>query len=760
MAEVPAGFRLVGYTGDEDSTDPQQPQQPAAPEGMRLVGYEGQDGGDLAMPPGQKKPESTREWMDELSRRPDIPDNILFSPFAAARGVERATERIGEGLEQRAYDIADFFNFDTSGRREQLSERRQRKEDEFKRTQENFPVSSFAGELVGGMGAGPTGAAGTAVRLGAELGTGALLGAAEYVPDEVGSVAGNIALGTAGAGAGRFAAPYIQAGMSKANSLAAGLIEKTKGHLPKNIFNASGGLTDTGKRALQETGITPQEFNARMQTPDLELDPEQLRRQQLGEEFDIPLSKGDISQRIDVQQPEKTLARTGTGELAYEAQMAETRKLEAVNEAADSFQQKYGKLYDDRIQRGSELQKEAMDIRRKEREAVRDMYTAAEDIAGPSTPLDNESLVDNAYQFMNDRTVDGDTVKAINRKMAEFGLIGDNPQRKGRFSTVVDDLGNNITFTGEVKDLNLHNAERFRQALNEINPSDPNGQALIGELKGNLDRQIDGVVQAMKDAGTSSDRMDAFIAARNAHKEWSRKFKGKDIIDQLTSLKKGVHDTPQIDPSMVMDKIYMGKQGLGNLRKVKKLLTDSSNEASIEAWRNIQGQSMSDLFAASTDHVSGNVSGRRINNFIKSKLGNGNMREGELKLKELLGADFSEFQRLREAIGLATIPVDGAVNTSNTAYVAMMSFIKNTAGNFPGMGAVQGLSDIARESRAAAKAVEGIRNPTPDQVKRAVSANAALYNAFTGMGMNRALQTTRKKGERETEQIRKDYQEQ
>ena len=93
----------------------------------------------------------------------------------------------------------------------------------------------------------------------------------------------------------------------------------------------------------------------------------------------------------------------------------------------------------------------------------------------------------------------------------------------------------------------------------------------------------------MKDAGTSTDRMDAFIQARNAHKEWARKFKGKDIIDQLTSMKRGVQDTPQIDPSMVMDKVYMGKQGLGNLRKVKKLLTDSPNEASMEMWRNISG---------------------------------------------------------------------------------------------------------------------------------------------------------------------------
>ena len=447
---------------DQFESEP-MPQQPTDPDQI-------QDAGGLVrvgqQQPPRPKPQTTREWMDELSRRPDIPNNILFSPVAAARGIERQTERIGEGLEQRAYDIADYFNIDTTQRRERLAERRQRREEEFARTAEDFPAATFAGELVGGMGAGPTGVAGAPVRLGAELGTGALFGAAEYVPEEAGSVAANIAMGTAGAGAGRFAAPYIQAGMSRAAALAAGTVEKAKGFLPRNFFGRDGGLTDSGKRALMETGITPEEFNARMQTPDFELDPAQVRRQQLGEEFDIPLTKGDITQRVDVQQPEKTLARTGTGPLAYEAQLSETRKLQAVNEAADNFQQKYGNLYDDRITRGTELQKEAMAIRRQEREAVREMYDAAEAISGPATPLDNESIVDMAYRFMNDRTVDDGTVNALNRKMAEFGLIGENPQRRGRFTTVVDDMGKDITFTGDIKQLDLHNAERFRQALN------------------------------------------------------------------------------------------------------------------------------------------------------------------------------------------------------------------------------------------------------------------------------------------------------
>ena len=89
-----------------------------------------------------------------------------------------------------------------------------------------------------------------------------------------------------------------------------------------------------------------------------------------------------------------------------------------------------------------------------------------------------------------------------------------------------------------------------------------------------------------------------------------------------------------------------------------------------------------------------------------------------------------------------------------------MSFVKNTAGKFPGMGVVQGLSEIAGESRAAARTIEGIRNPAPEQVQRAVSANADLYNAFIGMGMNRALQTGRQRGERETERIRRERQDQ
>ena len=737
---------------DQFESEP-MPQQPTDPDQI-------QDAGGLVrvgqQQPPRPKPQTTREWMDELSRRPDIPNNILFSPFSIARGAERQAERVHEGLEQRLYDIGDFFNIDTAQRRERLAERRQRREEEYARTAEDFPAATFVGELVGGMGTGPAGVAGAPARLAGEIGTGALLGAAEYVPEEgTASLAGNIAFGAGSAVAGHMAAPYISAGMDKASALAAGIIRKSKGFVDGSFFNLGGGLNQKGKRALEEAAIGPEEFTAALRNPDVDLNPKQVRRKELGEEFDIRLTQGDITQRRDIQQAEKTLERSGIGKEGYEAQLHAEGKLQDITDAADRFQMKYGNLYDDRLTRGTGLQQEAMAIREQERQAVRSMYDAAEEIAGTSTPLDNESLVDHAYRLIDERTVEEPFVKTLEKKLAEFGLIGTNPQRKGRFTTVVDERGKSIEFLGDPKELNMYNSERFRQALNDINPSDPNGQRVISELKKNLDDQIDSV---LKNTGASSERMNAFIEARNAHKEWARKYKGKDIIDQLTSLKKGVQDTPQVDPSMVMDKITKGKQGLGNLRKIKKLLLENPTETSEQAWRNIQAQSMADLFSAATGASTDSISGKGLNKYIESTLGNGNMREGNLKLKEILGDDFSEFQRLRETIGLATILKEGITSTSGTADVIIGTMVRMGAltSKIPGIGAAQEIGKLASEAKAARETIKGIKNPTPEQVERVRTSSEKLFDAFIGMGINRGIQTERKRSELETEQRRRE----
>ena len=178
-------------------------------------------------------------------------------------------------------------------------------------------------------------------------------------------------------------------------------------------------------------------------------------------------------------------------------------------------------------------------------------------------PLNNNSIVEIADDIIVNRPITPEVEKSINTALAKFGLIGDSVEQSTRNKFKVMDGDQAITITGEVTPLTLNNAEDFRKALNKAVGADQTGsaKAVVSEL----DKQIATVV----DEGLETGRTAAFKTAREAAKEQFETFSAKDLIQKLTSFKRGT-STPDLDPASVIKSITKGDKAVKNKRKIKK----------------------------------------------------------------------------------------------------------------------------------------------------------------------------------------------
>ena len=86
--------------------------------------------------------------------------------------------------------------------------------------------------------------------------------------------------------------------------------------------------------------------------------------------------------------------------------------------------------------------------------------------------------------------------------------------------------------------------------------------------------------------------------ARSAAKDRFRTFRNKDIVQELTSFKKG-SNTDIIDPSVVLEKILGPGNRLENIRRIKNALTTGKGPnkgAAMNAWNEIKSQALDDMF--------------------------------------------------------------------------------------------------------------------------------------------------------------------
>ena len=513
-----------------------------------------------------------------------------------------------------------------------------------------------------------------------------------------------------------------------------GIYKKATGADPRpEMFMPDGSLSDKGKTTLSDLGMSEDEFARIYQTLDQSLNPEQAARAARASDSGIPLTQGQTTKDFATQEAEQTL-KAGIGRESEAARQFESGQQEAIGEASESFRRQFGDVETSRAQRGEQVQSALRGEQKEQKEAIRELYNKASDTGGVAVPIGNDELVDSTYDLVMSRAVDQPVADSVERVMAKFGLIGEEATKKGRFTNVITDDGKNINIRGEVTPLGLDNAEQFRQALNQILPSDRTG-AVSGIIR-QLDNQVN---KTLEKTTLGTERQQAYEAARSAARGEKQTFSQKDIINNLVGYKKGT-TTDSIDPALVMDKIYQGKQGITNLRKVKNTLMKNPNNRSLDAWKSVQAQGMSDIFSQAMNPATGDFSGQRLSSAIK-RFGGGDIKEGEKKLKLLLGDKYNQFNNLRGAIGDATIPVKGTTNPSGTAY-KLLNFMTRmgSVGQF-GADAVLGVAGKAKDAAQARSVLKRMESSSPEKVKQAIKANDDLIDAFISLGVQRPLQT-------------------
>ena len=683
--------------------------------------------GEMPTLPEQQvmSPESAAEFARKSQETVVYPaeTNELGAFFSGAR---RGMETIGQGVIQRASEVASLFGADTEQFQRDVDQSQRIRAQESKPTQEEFPISSTAGEIAGTIAGFPLAPA----KVPQAIAAGAAFGAVQ--PSESGKdTALNIAQDAVLGGVGSWAAPYIQRGFNKAQAMFSGMYKKATGIDPRpEMFTPDGALSDQGKSALNEIGIDEETFSRLYNNLDQNLDPIASTRIARADEAGIPLTTAQATQDFAQQESEQTL-RSSIGREGEAARQVERGQQEAIGQAQEGFERGISELADKET-RGVTVQQTLRDMQEEGRKSVSKLYKVAAETKGSGALIDNASLLDTIDENIIDRNVSGDTLNTVESALAKFGLIDGEVTKAGRFNQVVDSEGKAVKFKGEQTPLTLDNAEELRQKLRVASQGDESGA--VTQMINKLDSLVDDAVKTLPEG---AQKTDAFITARQAAREQKEIFNQKDIIQNIAGFKKGTVDNV-IQPDRVIDSIIKGQNSLTNIRKVKSALMTNPTNKTVDAWKSIQAQGVADIFGQSFNPATGDISGARINSAIK-RFGGGSTKEGEKRLKVLLGDKYTEFNNLVKAIGDATIPVKGTTNPSGTAY-KMLNFMTRigSVGTF-GADAVVPLVNKAKDAAKSRRVLKQIKTASPEKVQTAVKANDELIDAYIRLGLTGTL---------------------
>ena len=641
-------------------------------------------------------------------------------------GARRGMETIGEGILQRGAEVGEFLGFDTGEFQEKLKVTGDIREQQFKPTKEDRPYSSAAGEIAGTVAGFPVAPA----KIPQAIAAGATFGAIQPTESDK-DTALNVAQDAILGGVGAWASPFIQRGFNKGQAMFSGLYKKATGADPRpEMFTPDGNLSDQGKDALNQIGIDEESFARLYQNTDQNLEPIAATRLARAEEQGIPLTTAQATKDFAQQEAEQTLRSSATRE-GTAARQIESEQQQALSRAQERFEQGFGDSVD-REARGSNVQQTLRDLQREGGKEVSSLYTKAKELEGSGVGVDNETLLNTVDDLIIDRPVSKETVETVESALAKFGLIDGEVSKSGRFTQVIGTDGKAVKFKGEQTPLTIDNTEELRQKLTAASSSDQTG-AVSGMIK-KLDEIVESAIDTLPEGAAKTE---AFQVARQAAREQKQIFNQKDIIQNLVGYKKNTN-TDVIQPDRVIDSILKGANAKGNLQRVKQVLMNNPTNKTLDAWKSIQAQGVADIFGQSINPATGDISGQRLASAIK-KFGGGSVKEGQNRLKVLLGDKYKEFDNLVGAIGDATIPVKGTTNPSGTAY-KLLNFMTRvgSVGTF-GAEAVLSLGNKAKDAVTSRRVLRQIEKASPEKVQQAVKANDEMIDAYIRLGLTGTL---------------------
>lgn len=510
------------------------------------------------------------------------------------------------------------------------------------------PIATFIGEVLGESAAFPVGGVGTGlIKRGATAAvSGLIAGAASEVGrgEDVGMGA---ALGAVfgplgesfGALVNRFGGPAIDALKKLINKAAPGVNADT-------LVSPQGAITEQGENLLGRLNITRNEFlEAFGSLTDASkvqgLKPEAQLRVARAQAEGVPLSQGQATREFEIQSAEDILKGL-EGREGEAARLFFNNQQEALVKSKDSFLQKLGgDLEITRTEAGGQARARLRDINAVEKVAVSNLYAELAELPGGQVAITTETYRNFADELIREVVPSSRIQRGIKNIFNDFSILEE------------------VKVTPTSQDpLNFKNAEKMRQRLNKLSPDNPADITVVSQLKQGLDDLIAGATEQFP---VNSEIAIAARKARKAAANRFQKFSAKDIIEDLTSFKKGT-TTERIPDELVLDRILAsGNKKVDNLKRVKRVLMTKPTTASRKAWEQIQTQAVVDIFGkAVTETPQGFViSGAKLNSAIN--------RFGDEALAVVLRPkQLSALKQIQATIADATIPVPRTTNPSGT----------------------------------------------------------------------------------------------
>jgi hypothetical protein len=353
---------------------------------------------------------------------------------------------------------------------------------------------------------------------------------------------------------------------------------------------------------LDESGQVKERVKKELDRYGATVDPEEIARIQRFEEQNIPATKGDVSQKLEEQKPERFLEELVTDEAGGTIRTFRKEQSESFKTAANNIVDGLGvpeeageSIKASLISRRKSLKEE----RTKAYNAFSEAVSAQEIPVVFSSDISPFNLMDKG-ELRDISIIAPGGYKALSSLLNEFGI-----------GTPDKSLQKKHLMMSKPDPLTLSNFERFRKRLVNMIDSDETGhiQRMAIPIKNALDERIYEMSVSLEKSGNPNI---AALAkeARNSHIALKTEFDPKALTSQLIDSKKR-SNVLGVEQSQVYNKIVANSAPIEQVDQVVESLLQGGRPGQV-ALGQLQAQIMMDLVDSGFQASSRTIDGQRI----------------------------------------------------------------------------------------------------------------------------------------------------
>lgn len=674
---------------------------------------------------------------DELSRLPDNPAQFaqtLSQPNAewVRRQYDRKEAFERGGLETFAGSVGKGVANVARGLG-LMGEADQREKQRFAASEEAYPITTTAGEVIGEAAPfAPLGVATGAIpALGGRIAASTALGAAEGGIAALGRTGDAQRAGEA-AGIGGLLGGSLEAALPSLGRLGSAIVRRVTGKAPAGaLFDAAGQPTAEMSDALQRAGVSLQDLQQSALDDLMKLpagsSPEQAARMAQFAQEGIPYTKGDITQSLPQQALEARLAESASDPLAQPVRSMRLEQSEKFRGALDEMVGRLGVP-----ERTGESIKDALSGRKslmsaEKRELYKTATEQAREIGGVPVMPDNIRAAAPTADMEDLAITAPGAIGSLDKLLVKYGLK-DTPD------------GADVAITP----LAIDNAERFRKSLNAIERGDTTGAAKVATMpiKEALDAELDLMVDA---AGSSipSSLLESLQKARGVTREIKTEFSPQSMAGRLIDVKRdGV--TPVIEASTVSRRLLGPAGTVEDMKRTMQSLANSGDKGK-QAIGDLQATAIMDIMEAAFGATSRKIDG--VPTLGPAAFQKALKKIGDPKLNILFSNNKDALSRLKNLGKIAgNIQAQAGAIPKGSASVILDSLnkmgIMGISSKIPGAVLLLDVVDTAAKNAGTKQAVKQALDAKPDRLKMAIQIDRNYPALAQALGVAGLAQTT------------------